>query len=42
MAQAAAADPGQLKRDLQVAGLSFGAVLALVDFLGLRVLKVLL
>lgn len=38
----AEAGPGQLELDLQVAGLSFGAALVLVDFLGLRVLKMLL
>lgn len=42
VAEIAAADPGQLELDLQVAGPGLGAVLVLVDFLGLRVLKVLL
>lgn len=41
-AEVAAADPCQLELDLQVAGLNCGAVLALVDFLGLKVLEMLL
>lgn len=41
-AEAEAADLGQLEPDLQVAGLSLGTVLALVDLLGLKVLKVVL
>lgn len=39
MAETAAADLGQLEPDLRVAGLSLGAVLAPVDFLGWMVLQ---
>lgn len=39
MAEAEAADSGQLELDLQVAGLSLGAVLEPVDLLSLKVLR---
>lgn len=42
MVEAAAAGPCQLEPDLQMDGLGLGAVLALVDLLGLKALEVLL